>query len=177
MFINETKNDYENNLQVSRTIGKKIQMWMALAGAVFIVLGILWIAFFPEDIGFSVFLFVMAAFFLAFSLYFFDWLVRRNLKKHLKGKEAEVKYSFYEDHFEIDGMTETGMSEHAQGAYSDFTSVVEYDEFWLLYYNRYLMYILRKDGMTEGRAEDLSVFLGVKMGSLYKNKVKKKKTS
>lgn len=174
MFINQTKNDLENNLAVSRITGRKVRGLLCVFGVVLVALGVLWIVLFPEDVSFAIFCWGCGAAAILFSFVLFSWLVKRSIQKQMHDKEADVTYTFEEDGFFIDGRTVTGMTEHAEGRYTDFTSIVEYDEFWLLYYNKFAMYILRKDGMKEGTAEDFSVFLGVKGGSVYKDMRRKK---
>ena len=82
------------------------------------------------------------------------------------------RFVFREDGFEL--KTERGEQITSRGtvAYSDLYRVVEFSDLWIVYLDRSTVFAVARSGMMEGRAEDLSVFFGVKLGDRFKSHVR-----
>lgn len=175
MFINQTPNNLENNLAANLHVGKKVKlMTLCVFCPLFILLGVAFLWIDPSDLIGPIFLFSLAVLFAAFYLLFFKRILKRSIKKLMEGKEGVNTFTFDEDSFTIQTETNAGLSSQATGVYSALTKVEEYDDMWLLYYNKANMFIVMKECMTQGTAEDFSVFLNVKLAERMKVKTKKK---
>lgn len=175
MFINQTPNNLENNLAANLHVGRKVKIiTLCVFCPLFILLGAAFLWIDPNDLIGPIFLFSLAVLFAAFYLFLFKPILKRTIKKMMEGKEGVNTYCFDEDSFTIQTETNAGLSSSAAGVYSALTKVEEYDDMWLLYYNKANMFIVMKDCMTQGSAEDFSVFLNVKLAERMKVKTKKK---
>lgn len=172
MFVNETKNDVDTNLAATLHTGGPVMA--AVCGgmsALFLVLGAVLLAL-KADVFFYAFCFAAAALLLIFLFFCYKPVLKAVLKKSLAGKEAVHRFVFREDGFEL--KTERGEQITSRGtvAYSDLYWVVEFSDLWIVYLDRSTVFAVARSGMTEGRAEDLSVFFGVKLGDRFKSHVR-----
>ena len=172
MLVNETKNDVETNLAATLHTGGPV-MAAACGGmsVLFAALGGLLLGI-GADVFFYAFCFAAAALLILFLLFGYKPLLRVVLKKSLAGKEAVHRFVFLEDNFEF--RTERGEQITGKNtvAYQDILKVVEYADMWIVYLDRSTVLAVSRGGMTEGRAEDLSVLFGVKLGERFKSRVK-----
>ena len=171
MFVNETKNDVETNLSATLHTGGPI-MAGACGGfaAFFAVLGAVLLAL-KADVFFYAFCFA-AALLLIFLFFCYKPVLKAVLKKSLVGKEAAHRFVFREDGFEL--KSERGEQITAKGtvAYADLMKVVEYSDMWIVYLDRSTVLAVARGGMTQGKAEDLSVLFGVKLGERFVSHVR-----
>lgn len=175
MFINQTPNNLETNLAANLHLGKKIKIF-TLCGfcPLFIILGIAVLILDPAEPITPIFFFILAALFAVFYLFLFKPILKRTIKKQLNGMESENTFCFEDDHFTIQTTSKNGLNSSATGVYGCLTKVEEYDDMWLFFYNKINLFILLKDGMTEGTVEDFSVFLHVKLSDRLIVKTKKR---
>ena len=169
MLINETKNDVESQFRTAKHFLKKAKLLLGLLFPVILIaLGVVVFFLDREDLFFPVFLMVFGVAFAAFIWLGLDALVKRNLKKQLAGKEMSVRYTFEPTEVRIEITHDAGLlGENAHIAYTAFTGVKEFSDLWILQYNQTVSYSLRKDGMIEGTAEELSAFLKERFGEKY----------
>ena len=82
------------------------------------------------------------------------------------------RFVFREDGFEL--KSERGEQITAKGtvAYADLRKAVEYADMWILYLDRSTVLAVARGGMTQGKAEDLSVLFGVKLGERFVSHVR-----
>lgn len=179
MFVNQTMNDVETNALAGKHINRRYKIiFGAVISPVFIILGVallvldIYLSDEP-DYFFPVLLMVMGVLLLVYALCF-DIIVLKIGKKLADGKEADVTFTFNDDGYEFVA-TSDGANSSLTGEYSAFTKCDEYSDMWLLYYNKINMYIMKKDGMREGTAEEFSAFLQEKLGQKYKVKYKNRK--
>lgn len=179
LFVNETKNDLDTGIQAMRGMMRKMKYGVGAGLGGFLMalgLALLLLEIYvseEKDYFFSVFLLVFGAVFFLFMMFFFDKLVRSNAKKLMQGKEGTVVSRFRQDGFEIVSRTNDGLTGTTQGEYNAFTQCVEYDDLWTLYYNKATTFVLKKDGMRQGSAQEFSDFLRTKIVQ-YKDQRKKK---
>lgn len=175
LFVNETKNDLDTGMRAMRGTIKKMKYGIGAGlGGLFMALGLalLLLEIFvseEKDYFLSVFFLVFGAVFFFFMMFFFEKLVRSNAKKLMQGKEGTVVSRFRQDGFEIISRTNDGLTGTTQGEYGAFTQCVEYDDLWTLYYNKATVFVLKKDGMGRGSAQEFSDFLRTKIAQ-YKKK-------
>jgi len=175
MLVNQTKMDLETNLKASMQMTKQLKLIVLCCFCpACVVLGVLFLVLDPSDLLAPIFMFVIAALFVIFYLCFFKPIVKRTIKKTLEGKEGYNTFIFEDDGFTIQTHTNAGMDGTSTGVYSSLSKAEEYGDMWLLYYNRATVFIVMKSGMVQGTAEELAVFLGVKLGERYQNKMKKR---
>ena len=139
--------------------------------ALFLVLGVVLLAL-KADVFFYAFCFAAAALLLIFLFFCYKPVLRAVLKKSLAGKEAVHRFVFREDGFEL--KSERGEQITAKGtvAYADLRKAVEYADMWILYLDRSTVLAVARGGMTQGKAEDLSVLFGVKLGERFVSHVR-----
>lgn len=172
MFVNETKNDVETNLSATLHTGGPVMAGVCGGmSALFLVLGAVLLAL-KADVFFYAFCFAAAALLLIFLFFCYKPVLRAVLKKSLAGKEAVHRFVFREDGFEL--KSERGEQITAKGtvAYADIMKVVEYSDMWILYLDRSTVLAVARGGMTQGKAEDLSVLFGVKLGERFVSHVR-----
>lgn len=180
LFENETKNDIETGMKASQKLIRRMKYGLgAGGGGLLIALGLmlLLLEIFEtdeKDYFFPVFLLVFGVVFLIFCFFFFDKLVRKNADKMLQGKTSTVLYRFRQDTLEIVSHTSDGATDTMRCGYGVFPSCLEYDDMWVLSYNKIAVYALNKNGMRKGSAEELSEFLRAKIAERYQDKRKKK---
>lgn len=179
MFVNQTRNDLETNALAGKHINRRYKIiFGAVVSPIFIILGVALLVleiYLSEepDYFFPVLLMVMGVLLIVYALCF-DIIVLKIGKKLADGKEADVTFTFNDEGYEFVAVSD-GVNSSLTGEYSAFTKCDEYSDMWLLYYNKINMYIMKKDGMQEGTAEELSAFLQGKLGQKYKVKYKIKK--
>lgn len=178
MFVNETKNNVENNVKAGVAMTRKVRILLLVMGLVVTLLGIIMeILYYTvlrgEDDFFGILLIVLGAALLVFYAVF-PAVFRKTLVKNMQGKESVVRYTFTDEGYEIFAEDTSASSSVTKGNYSAFTECREEKEFWLLYYNKAAMYILSKYGMKEGTEQEFTEFLKQKLGSRYKTTHKKK---
>lgn len=175
MFINETKIDLEFNAKASKNIAGKGTFILLIVAAVFTaIIGIVNLVTelrSPSEEGtdlyFSIFILVLS-FICASFVVFYKPIMKLVLKKMTHGKETTNKYTFNEDGYVVETVMTDGTTSTAQGGYDGFTQAKEYKDMWLLYINKATVFALSKDGMVEGDAVDLTIFLAKTLGSRYK---------
>lgn len=178
MFVNETKNNVENNVKAGMAMTKKVRLLLLVMGLVVTLLGIALEILYhtvlhEQDDFFGILLIVLGAALLVFYAVF-PAVFKKILVKNMQGKEAIVRYTFTDDGYEIFAEDTAASSSVTKGDYGAFTECREEKEFWLLYYNKAAMYILSKYGMKEGTEQEFTEFLKQKLGSRYKATHKKK---
>lgn len=169
MLINETKNDVEFQFRTAKHLLKKSKILLGLVlPLVLVACGVVVLLLDREDLFFPVFTIVLGVALSLFTWLGLDALVKKNLKKQLAGKEVSVRYTFEPTQVRIEAMHSAGLvGESSYINYLAFTGVKEFSDLWLLQYNQTVSYSLRKDGMTEGTAEELSAFLKERFGGKY----------
>lgn len=169
MLINETKNDVEFQFRTAKHLLRKSKLLLGLVlPLILIVCGVVVLLLDREDLFFPVFTIVFGVALSAFTWLWLDALVKRNLKKQLAGKEVSVRYTFEPTQVRIEAMHAAGLvGEDSYINYLAFTGVKEFPDLWILQYNQTVSYSLRKDGMIEGTAEELSAFLKERFGEKY----------
>lgn len=181
LFVNVTKNDLETNVQAGKEIARKTRTILCgVMCPIIILLGValLLLEIFAEstdrDFTFAIAIMVMGAVIFIYMTFFYSMTVRAITRKMMQGKEATVQYSFTEEGYEILTTTNAGITDTARGSFTAFAECRETKGFWLLFYNKATMFILRKDGMQKGSPEEFSSFLHRKFGVKYSVKYKKK---
>ena len=181
MFVNETRNDVENNLKASATMTKRLRLVMIIisvliiaGGAVWFVLDLLKSTEEEVDIGSSLILIIFGIIFLLFWIFLIK-LQRKSVEKTMQGKESSVHFEFRDDDFEIVANTNDSLVSTTRGNYFAVTECREDKELWLLYFNRATVFLMLKSGMKEGTAEEFTAFLKERLGSKYKIVYKQKK--
>lgn len=176
MFVNQTQNNLETNLAANLHIAKPYKIvFLCVFCPLFLLLGVMCLLIDPSDLVMPIFLIAMAVVFALFYLVFFKKILIHTIKKMLQGKEGVNTFTFEDDGFTVQTETNAGLSGSSTGVYGSLSKAVEYDDMWLLYYNRATVFTVCKSGMKEGSAEDFSVFLGVKLGERLRVKTKKTK--
>lgn len=167
MFVNETKNDMKTNLSATLHTGGPV-MAGACGGmsALFLVLGAVLLAL-KADVFFYAFCFAAAALLLLFLFFGYKPMLKAVLKKSLAGKEELHRFVFREDGFEMRSERGEQIGARATVAYADLMKAAEYADMWILWLDRSTVLAVARDGMTQGKAEDLSVLFGVKLGERF----------
>lgn len=180
MIVNQTKNDLQLNALVSTRMSKKPRIAFFIAALAFLALGAgvlcgeLFLSEEP-DYFFPIFLLAFCALFLVFNVFFYSLLLKGLCKKFMQGKVSDCRYTFSQDGYTVEsGLTDGGATSKMQGDYSSLTEVREYQELWLLYLNKATIFALRKDGMVEGTADELTALLRSAVGARYKTLYKMK---
>lgn len=141
---------------------------------IFVVFGIIFLilectvfqkgAFFAPALAlvFGVLLFV-------FGFFFYGWFLRLLTKWTMKGKETDSidTYTFHDKGFEMTATSKDGGTASTRVDYRSLNKVCEYPEMWLLHLNRATVMFVRKDGMKEGTAEEVTELLKSKLGEKY----------
>lgn len=167
MFVNETKNDMKTNLSATLHTGGPIMAGVCGGmSALFLVLGAVLLAL-KADVFFYAFCFAAAALLLLFLFFGYKPMLKAVLKKSLAGKEELHRFVFREDGFEMRSERGEQIGARATVAYADLMKAVEYADMWILWLDRSTVLAVARDGMTQGKAEDLSVLFGVKLGERF----------
>lgn len=172
MLVNETKNDVNTNLAATLYTGGPV-MAAACGGmaVVFAVLGVV-LLLLKSDVFFYAFCFAAAGLLVLFLLFGYKPLLKAALKKSLVGKETLHRFLFREDGFEMSLLRGEQITAKGFVSYQDVKKVVERRDLWLIYVEKSLVIAVARDGMVEGKAEDLSVLFGVKLGERFKSHLK-----
>ncbi len=174
MLKNHTVLDTETSMNATRgTVGKAklfLNIFVVLLFAI-ISLPALFDALdsnATEDwVFFGVWYAVMAVFLIVINCGVFTKMVRKQAQK-IDSRVTETDYVFEEDYFEATAIVRgEDVQTHTHCAYTSLSSVVEYPDLWSLYYNQGAIYPVRKDGMTEGTAIELTTLLSRKLGAKY----------
>ncbi len=172
MFENETKVDLETNLRASRHIIRNKRIALCALSVFIILLGIAMLLleiFVWKDGDYYVgIIFTILGIFLFFFNLFFNAVLRNTTKRALQGKESVVKYSFREEDYEAVTLVNDGTTSSTSGNYLSFLKICEYEDMWLIYFNKTTVFAVGKDGMTKGTSEELSEFLKTRVGAKYK---------
>ena len=172
MLVNETKNDVETNLAATLHTGGPVMAGACIGfAAFFALLGAVLLAL-KADVFFYAFCFAAAALLLLFLLFGYKPMLKAVLQKSLAGKETVHRFVFLEDNLEF--RTERGeqITGKSVVAYQDIRKVTEYADMWIVWLDRSTVLAVSRSGMTQGRAEDLSVLFGVKLGERFKSHVR-----
>ncbi|MDE6676969.1 MAG: hypothetical protein K2K12_04600 [Clostridia bacterium] len=187
MFENETKLNSETNIKLVKHTSRKIRVvgcisclcLMILAGALLPVELLVWK---DGDELILIVLIALGAVGTALSFVFYP-LIEHIFKKTMQGKESTVKYIFREEGYEVFSPMDDGSLSSTYGNYPALTKCREYADMWLFYIRHVgykgfpyssMKYMVLKDGMTKGTAEELSQFLLGKFGTKYKVCYKKR---
>ena len=175
MIVNQTKNDLELNALAAKRLSKKARILFSVAALMFLVLGIAVLCveiFIPAeepDYFDGIFFTVFGAIFLVFAVFLYPFVLKWACKRAMQGKYSDNRYTFTEEGYEIESkITEGEAASKTAGSYSSLTQVPEYCDLWLIYLNKATMFALRKDGMVEGTAEELTALLRSAVGARYK---------
>ena len=182
MFINETKNNVENNIKASATMLKQLKILMVLISLILIVAGGVWLAFDlvkstneELDPTSSLIILLCGVLLLVFFLCL-GKLQRSSFQKTMQGREFDVRFVFDDARLEIVSTASDGsFTSTVQGNYYAITECREDSDLWLIYFNKATVFVMLKSGMTEGNAEDFTAFLKERLGSRYKVVYKQKK--
>lgn len=175
MYCNRTLSDGELALRASRGIQKKAKI--ALAAFVVVLFGVfMLIAVFDalksNDLSDWIIVGVWGVFLVALLLFIafgFDKLVKKNAAKMSGDRRVDAQYRFGDERIEIHAVTlGQDLVTDTRVGYSAIVSVTEFPDMWAMYVDKVNSYVIRKDGMTEGTAEELSAFLREKTGLRYK---------
>lgn len=181
MLVNQTKNDLELNALVSKRMSKKPRILFLIAALLFLALGaaLLCVELFVSDEGdyfLSIYLLVFGALFFVFDVFFYPLLLKGLCKKFMQGKISDCRYNFTEGGYEIESLLTDGQAtSKTNGNYASLTEIREYEDLWLLYLNKATIFALRKDGMLEGTADELTALLHSAVGPRYKTCFKPKR--
>ena len=182
MFINETKNNVENNLKASATMLKSLKIIMVIVSLVLIVAGGVWFAFDlvkstneELDPTSSLIIILCGVLLLAFFLCLGKFQ-KSTLEKTMQGRELHVRFAFDDADLEIVSTASDGsFTSTVKGNYYAITECREDSDLWLVYFNKATAFVMLKSGMIEGSAEDFTAFLKERLGSRYKVVYKQKK--
>ncbi len=182
MIVNQTKNDLELNTLASKYISGKARIWFFVISLVFMAIGVLSFCleyFLPSEEGpdyfFGIFFMAFGVILLVFDVFFYTLLLKGLSKKYMDGKYSDCRYTFTEEGYTWESVITDGeATSRTQGGYASITQVSEYDDLWLIYLNKSTIFALRKSGMVEGTADDLSALLRSQLGPRYKTFCKKK---
>lgn len=179
MIVNQTKNDLQLNALVSKRISQKTRIVFFIAALLFLALGAALLCveiFLPSeepDYFFPISLLVIGVLFCAFDIFFYPLLLKGLCKRFMQGKISDCRYTFTQDGYTVEsGLTDGGATSKMQGDYSSLTEVREYRDLWLLYLNKATVFALRKEGMVEGTADELTSLLRSAVGARYKTQYK-----
>lgn len=182
MFVNETRNDVENNVKASATMTRQLRLIMLILSLLFIVSGGVWLGFglynaTTEEVDITAQLIVIICGIVLFVfLLCFNKIQRKALESSMQGKEASVRFEFRDDGYEVVSVfLNESLTGTVKGNYYAVTECREDKELWLLYFNKANVYLMLKSGMQEGTAEDFTAFLKERLGNRYKVVYKKKK--
>lgn len=175
MFINETKVDLEFNAKVSINVAGRgtfillivASLFTAIIGVVNLVSDLRFPNEDSSDWYFSIPILVLS-FICASLAVFYKPIIKFVLKKMTHGKETTNKFTFNEDGYVVETVMSDGTTSTAQGNYNSFTAAKEYKDMWLLYITKATVFAISKEGMVEGDAIDLTIFLAKNLGSRYK---------
>ena len=181
MIVNQTKNDLQLNALVSKRMSKKPRIVFFIIALVLLALGAavlcveLCLPSDEPDYFLAIYLLVFGALFLVFDIFFYPLLLKGLCKRFMQGKISDCRYTFTQDGYTVEsGLAGGGAESKMQGDYSSLTEVREYQDLWLLYLNRATIFALRKDGMVEGTADELTSLLRSAVGARYKTYFKMK---
>lgn len=182
MIVNQTKNDLELNTLASKYISRKARLFVFVISLVFMALGVLSFCleyFLPSeeepDYFFGIFLMALGVVFFVYDVFFAPTALKRLNKKYMQGKYSDCRYTFTDEGYTWESIITDGeATSKTQGSYASITQASEYDDLWLIYLNKSTVFALRKSGMIEGTAEELSALLRSRLGSRYKTFCKKK---
>ena len=172
MLQNETKNDVDTNLAATLYTGGPV-MAAACGGmaVLFAALGTV-LLLLEADIFFYAFCYAAAGLLILFLLFGYKPLLKAALNKSLVGKETAHRFLFREDGFEMSLIRGEQVTAKGFVAYQDVRKVVERRDLWLIYLEKSMVIAVSREGMTEGKPEDLSVLFGVKLGERFKSHLK-----
>ena len=174
MIVNQTKNDLQLNALVSKRISQKSRIVFFVVALLFLALGaaVLCVELFlseEPDYFLAIYLLVFGALFLVFDIFFYPLLLKGLCKRFMQGKVSDCRYTFTQDGYVVEsGLADGGATSKMQGDYSSLTEVREYQDLWLLYLNKATIFALRKEGMVEGTADELTSLLRSVVGGRYK---------
>ncbi len=172
MLQNETKNDVNTNLAATLYTGGPV-MAAACAGmaVLFAALGTV-LLLLEADVFFYAFCYAAAALLILFLLFGYKPLLRAALNKSLVGKETAHRFLFREDGFEMSLVRGEQVTGKGFVSYQDVKKVVERKDLWLVYLEKSMVIAVSREGMVDGKPEDLSVLFGVKLGERFKSHLK-----
>lgn len=173
MIVNQSRNDSETNARASVHMTKTLRIDLIVCGAilatVFSTILLVEILLRPEYVNYFYYvLFLVLGVVLLFLGIFFNKFLKATSKRMMRDKESTVTFTFSYEGYRAETLFNDGTTETLQGNYESFTKCREYADMWLLYLNRANVFILEKDGMKEGTAEDLSSLFREKCGLNYK---------
>lgn len=175
-FKNHTNNDMETNLRACVYMTKKPRMSLLVLGILFIVLGVTMIlldVFLSEEKDYFVGILILVLAVLVLVLYFlYPLILKITYKRMAQGKETAIDFTFNDEGYSLE---QTGaVASTSAGGWDTFTLCKEYSDMWLLYINKASVFIILKDGMTEGSWEELGRLFQEKLGANYKVCYKKR---
>lgn len=179
MIVNETKNDVALNVKVAKRMTGKTRYILICGGIFILACGILTLMLDlfagdgKPDYFLDVAILLLGVFLIGFGCCF-GLILKRASVKTMQGKEADLKYVFSEDGYEMTSTLNDGTVSTTQGSYGAFTEGKEYRDVWLLYINKATVFAIDKAGMKEGTVEELSNLLRQKLGDKYKYCYKRK---
>lgn len=155
---------------------KKLTWVYAVASAVFIVLGVIWLIS-PEDafdIGLGVFFIIVGLLFTPLMLL----LSKKSQKKmdesmHILSSETQVTYQFYPDRIFISQKKPIGENDYEYEAttnarYSYFYFVEETPDCYFMQISKSQSHVVNKRDLTQGTLEELNSILSYNLGSKFK---------
>ncbi len=174
MIKNHSALDMDTNMKATRGAIGKVKLFLNVFVVLLFAVFSLSALFDALDSGeasdwgfFGMWYVLMAVFLIIINCGIFTKLVRKQTQK-IDSRVTETDYIFEEDYFEATATVRgEDVRTHTHCAYTALSSVVEYPDLWSMYYNQGAVYPVRKDGMTEGSAEELSALLKNRLGAKY----------
>ncbi len=122
----------------------------------------------PDLISLFVLSFSLAILFIMSNIWLFFLYPRTFLKNHRKKYgDIPIFYEFNENNMSIEHIG-TDFEEHLRFTYDKLDKVKETKKYFLLYPQRYSVYIIGKHEITEGTADDLRNLLKSKLGNKFR---------
>lgn len=180
MIKNHTVLDTETSMNATRGMMKKTKVFLNVFVVLIFVIFSLSALFEALESGeladwlfFSMWYVLIVIFLIIINCGIFTKLVRKQAKK-IDSRITDTEYVFEEEYFEETAVVRgEDVRTYIHCAYASLSSVVEYPDMWSLYFNQGAIYPVRKDGMTEGTAEELSALLKNRLGAKYTVRNKK----